>query len=122
MLWLTAALIVVACLIEIVGAIAKKRVSQLRKQEACREAFYRYADHLISDPETPEEVLRLINMMLSQVTSRTFCQRASQKPSRPASKATAIRVIVWPALTDSSRQRCSRASSRSELGSSFLRG
>ena len=72
MLWLTAALIVVACLVEIVGAIAKIRVRQLRAQEACRDAFYRYADHLISDPETPEEVLRLINMMLSQVTSRTF--------------------------------------------------
>src|SRR6516164_4657351 len=47
---------------------------------------------------------------------------SSQKPSRPASKATAIRVIVRPALTDSSRQRCSRASRRSGFGSSFLRG
>jgi hypothetical protein len=46
----------------------------------------------------------------------------SQKPSRPASKASAIRVIVRPALTTSSRQRCSKASSRSGLGSSFLRG
>ncbi len=36
--------------------------------------------------------------------------------------ATAIRVIVRPALTASSRQRCSRASSRSGLGSSFLHG
>src|SRR5215831_13828795 len=54
-------------------------------------------------------------------TPRASSQRASQKPSRPASKATAIRVIVWPALTDSSRQRCSRSSSRSGLGSSFLR-
>src|SRR6516164_8429533 len=42
-------------------------------------------------------------------TPRAASQRASQKPSRPASKATAIRVIVRPALTDSSRQRCSRA-------------
>jgi hypothetical protein len=72
MLWLTAALIVVACLVEIVGAIAKIRVRQLRAQEACRDAFYRYADHLISDPETPEEVLKLINTMLSQVMSRAF--------------------------------------------------
>ena len=32
-------------------------------------------------------------------------QRASQKPSRPASKASAMRVIVRPALTASSRQR-----------------
>src|SRR6516225_9720543 len=55
-------------------------------------------------------------------TPRASSQRASQKPSRPASKATAIRVIVRPALTDSSRQRCSRPSSRSGLGSSFLRG
>src|ERR1700737_713755 len=49
-------------------------------------------------------------------------QRANQKPSRPASKASAIRVILRPALTASSRQRCSRPSSLSALGSSFLRG
>ena len=72
MLWLTAALIVAACLIEIVGAIAKIRTGQLRRQEACRDAFYRYADHLTVDPETPEEVLRLIKILLSQVTSRAF--------------------------------------------------
>ena len=53
---------------------------------------------------------------------RASSQRASQKPSRPASKASAIRVIVRPALTASSRQRCSTAGSRSGLGSSFLRG
>jgi hypothetical protein len=39
-------------------------------------------------------------------------QRASQKPPRPASKASAIRVIVRPALTASSRQRCSRGKQR----------
>ena len=55
-------------------------------------------------------------------TPRASSQRASQKPSRPASKASAIRVILRPALTASSRHRCSRASSRSGLGSSFLRG
>jgi hypothetical protein len=55
-------------------------------------------------------------------TPRAASQRASQKPSRPASKASAIRVMVRPALTTSSRQRCSKASSRSGLGSSFLRG
>src|ERR1700751_218668 len=55
-------------------------------------------------------------------TPRAASQRASQKPSRPASKARAIRVMLPPALTASSRQRCSRASSRSGLGSSFLRG
>jgi class 3 adenylate cyclase len=53
---------------------------------------------------------------------RAASQRASQKPSRPASKASAIRVIVRPALAASSHQRCSSASSRSGLGSSFLRG
>ena len=41
-------------------------------------------------------------------TPRAFSQRANQKPSRPASKASAIRVIFLPALTASSRQRCSR--------------
>jgi hypothetical protein len=35
------------------------------------------------------------------------------RPSRPASKASAMRVISFPALTASSRQRCSSASSRS---------
>ena len=52
---------------------------------------------------------------------RAASQRASQKPSRPASKPSAIRVIVRPALTASARLRCSRPSSRSGLGSSFLR-
>src|ERR1700720_830233 len=55
-------------------------------------------------------------------TPRALSQRANQKPSRPASKASAIRVILRPALTASSRQRCSRPSSFSALGSSFLRG
>jgi hypothetical protein len=55
-------------------------------------------------------------------TPRALSQRANQKPSRPASKASAIRVILRPALTASSRQRCSTASSLSALGSSFLRG
>src|ERR1700730_12448980 len=72
MLWLTAALILTACLIEIIGTMAKIRTRQLRQQEACRDAMYRYADHLIADSETPEEVLRLIEMLLSQVTSRAF--------------------------------------------------
>src|SRR5258707_11985896 len=51
-----------------------------------------------------------------------FSQRANQKPSRPASKASAIRVIFLPALTASSRQRCSRPRSLSALGSSFFCG
>ena len=37
---------------------------------------------------------------------RALSQRASQKPSRPASKATAMRVILWPAAAAASaRQR-----------------
>src|SRR5205085_963096 len=55
-------------------------------------------------------------------TPRALSQRANQKPSRPASKASAIRVIFLPALTASSRQRCNKPSSLSALGSSFLRG
>src|SRR5205085_11132572 len=55
-------------------------------------------------------------------TPRALSQRANQKPSRPASKASAIRVIFLPALTASSRQRCKRPRSLSALGSSFLRG
>jgi hypothetical protein len=55
-------------------------------------------------------------------TPRALSQRANQKPSRPASKASAVRVIFLPALTASSRQRCSRLRSLSALGSSFLRG
>src|SRR6202048_4937564 len=55
-------------------------------------------------------------------TPRAFSQRANQKPSRPASKASAIRVIFLPALTASSRQRCSRPRSLSALGSSFFCG
>ena len=51
-----------------------------------------------------------------------FSQRANQKPSRPASRASAIRVIFLPALTASSRQRCSRPRSLSALGSSFFCG
>ena len=42
-------------------------------------------------------------------------------PSRPASKASAIRVIVRPALTASSRQRCSRRQPASSTGSARRR-
>jgi hypothetical protein len=42
-------------------------------------------------------------------TPRALSQRANQKPSRPASKANAIRVILRPALTASSRQRWQQA-------------
>jgi hypothetical protein len=105
----------------------------------------RYADHaaMAPFPTQPPQEPRLSNSVSSRSvfarrcsrdtatlegwitcasTPRASSQRASQKPSRPASKASAIRVIVRPALTASSRQRCSSPSSRSGLGSSFLRG
>ncbi len=47
--------------------------------------------------------------------SRALSQRASQKPSRPASKATAMRLILWPACSASSRHRCSKAAPNVEL-------
>src|SRR5271165_305333 len=72
MLWLSASLIVAACLIESIGILAKVRTNQLRQQETCRDAFYRYADRLTADPETPEEVIKLIYWLLPQVTSRAF--------------------------------------------------
>jgi hypothetical protein len=43
-------------------------------------------------------------------------------PSRPASKASAIRATVRPVLAASSRQRCSSRSSASSSGSSFFSG
>jgi hypothetical protein len=55
------------------------------------------------------------------------CLDATAAQRQPKAVATgferpAIRVVLPPALTASSRQRCSTASSRSGLGSSFLRG
>ena len=47
-------------------------------------------------------------------------QRASQKPSRPASKATAIRLILRPTYSASPRQRCSSWSSPASSGFSFF--
>src|SRR5207344_3410794 len=46
---------------------------------------------------------------------RALSQRASQKPSRPDSKATAIRLISCPDLIASSRQRNNSSSSSSSL-------
>src|SRR4051794_12834463 len=68
------------------------------------------------------ETATLVGWMTWASTPRACSQRASQNPSRPASKATARRVIVRPALAASSRQRRSRASSASSLGASFLSG
>jgi hypothetical protein len=72
MLWLTAVLIIVACIIECVGILAKTRLNQLRQQEACRNAFYGYVERLLSDPDTPEEVVEMINWSFAQATSHTF--------------------------------------------------
>src|SRR3954467_10237758 len=53
---------------------------------------------------------------------RARSQRASQKPSRPASKATAMRVIERPFWVASARQRINKRSNSTSLGSSFLSG
>src|SRR5262249_20670122 len=49
-------------------------------------------------------------------------QRANQKPSRPASKATAIRSILRPAFSASSRHRCSSFSNALSSTTSFFNG
>src|SRR6478752_723940 len=49
--------------------------------------------------------------------SRARSQRASQNPSRPASNATAMRVTRRPFLMASARQRSSKESSSTSLGS-----
>src|SRR3954447_22046644 len=53
---------------------------------------------------------------------RARSQRASQKPSRPASYATAMRVIVRPFWVASARQRMNKRSNSTSLGSSFFSG
>ena len=53
---------------------------------------------------------------------RARSQRASQKPSRPASKATQTRMIVRPALVASSRQRSSSRSRATSSASIFFTG
>ena len=64
----------------------------------------------------------LVEWMTCTSIPRACSHRASQKPSRPASKASAIRSIILPALTASSRQRTSSRSSTSGSGPSFFRG
>src|SRR4051794_27703711 len=54
--------------------------------------------------------------------SRARSQRASQNPSRPASNATAMRVIVRPFWVASARQRINKRSKSTSLGSSFFSG
>jgi|SRR5579864_1331756 len=72
MLCLTYWLIWAACFIAGVGLLAKIRLRQLRSQEACREAFYGFAEKLTIDPETPGQVIDIIKMLLGWITSRTF--------------------------------------------------
>ena len=48
--------------------------------------------------------------------------RASQKPSRPASKATAMRLILCPAFSASTRHRSSSFSNSFSSVSSFFKG
>ena len=49
-------------------------------------------------------------------------QRASQKPSCPASNATAMRVILWPFFSASARQRLNRFSNARSSIASFFNG
>src|SRR3954464_3403179 len=53
---------------------------------------------------------------------RARSQRASQNPSRPASNATTMRVIVRPFWVASARQRINNRSKSTSLGSSFFSG
>src|SRR5262245_44764195 len=52
---------------------------------------------------------------------RVLSQRANQKPSRPVSKATAMRLILCPAFSASLRHRSSRFNKAFSSGSSFFR-
>src|SRR6202048_4763311 len=54
--------------------------------------------------------------------SRALSHRARQKPSRPASKATAMRLIRCPAFAASSRHRCSNFSNALSSTASFFNG
>src|SRR5208282_4977170 len=53
---------------------------------------------------------------------RALSQRANQKPSRPASKATTMRSILRPAFSASSRHRCSSFSNALSSTASFFNG
>jgi hypothetical protein len=53
---------------------------------------------------------------------RAFSQRASQKPSRPVSKATAMRLIFYPAFSASVRQRSSNSTRCSSSAGIFFSG
>jgi hypothetical protein len=72
MIWITGGLISAALLLALIGGIAKRRAEQLRIQEKLRDAFREYAEHLLSDPETRDNVVRLIMTMAKKETSRSF--------------------------------------------------
>src|SRR5260370_37436384 len=70
MLGLLAAMIAAVCLVQLVGIAAKVRAGRLRRQEECRDAFYRYADRLATDPEARIEALSLLRVLLHEMPSR----------------------------------------------------
>ena len=64
----------------------------------------------------------LVEWMTCTSMPRACSHRASQNPSRPASKARAMSSIVRPAVTASARQRSSSRSNATGLGSCFFNG
>jgi len=72
MMWVTYSLFATAFFIAIVGMVAKVRAQQLKTQEKCREEFLSYAEHLLDDPETPDDVERLIMALVKNEASRLF--------------------------------------------------
>ena len=81
--------------------------------------FPRRLPHTISPLEEEDSNHR----SRSEKSGRSETRASASCIAQPTgAAANAIRVILRPALTASSRQRCSRPSSLSALGSSFLRG
>jgi hypothetical protein len=72
MLWLAASLVIAALIIECIGTLARIRANQLRLQEACRDAFYRYGERLVADPETPDEVVSFIRWLFAHLTDHNL--------------------------------------------------
>ena len=70
----------------------------------------------------PGETATLVGWTTWASMLRARSQRASQKPSRPASKAIPRRVMVHPARPPRPHQHCSKPSSASSPGASFFSG
>ena len=68
------------------------------------------------------ETATLLEWMIWVSIPRPLNHLASQKPSRPASKATAMQAMIRPFRTASSRQRCSTRSSSASSGAIFFNG